>query len=510
MPSRKKNVQTRLQSLSRFVYRIVDSSKFFIIVLGLFGLGAAYIALVSLYPMAFDEEVHIGIIRIYAELWNPFSLVQKPEYDSFNALNADPSWLFHYLMSFPYRLLDWFGMSGDAIIVTLRILNIAIFMSALMIFKKVLTAAGLSRAMAHGILALVIAVPVVSLLAAHVNYDNLVMLITAVLFYYAIKVREGLRTQHRILLVPFTIVSAMFLYGAVVKYAYLPIAVGVVGYLLFELWRAWRESGRVLLQNFRADLRASSVALLTLLFIVLMGGFALVSERYIGNLVQYGSPVPRCDKVLSVERCQAFGPFGRDYRYEQNKSDTFQPKSLPAFIWQDWAEGMNRRLFFAIASPAVGYDTKPPLAVPIKIAFVLTLLGLVLFLVFSRSVLARYPVLWLFLVPSLLYIVALIIQLYGSYIRTGWPVALNGRYLIPLLPLLGALAFAAFQRLFGVFNIQRYAVLLLAVVLLLLTQGGGALTYAYAAEPHWLWPYDYARTLYDIVHPVVRTLIFWA
>src|SRR3546814_2676398 len=80
------------------------------------------------------------------------------------------------------------------------------------------------------------------------------------------------------------------------------------------------------------------------------------------------------------------------------------------------------------------------------------------------------------------------VQRYGGYVTTGQPVALNGRYLLPLFPGLGAVAAAVYAKLFEKLRLASYKPLFAVAVLLLLSQGGGPLTYIVRSRDAWYWP----------------------
>ena len=82
--------------------------------MALFVLQAAWIALSGRYPMAFDENFHLGIIRLYAHHISPFWSGQPAGANAFGAVARDPSYLYQYLMSFPYRLVSIFTSSQTA------------------------------------------------------------------------------------------------------------------------------------------------------------------------------------------------------------------------------------------------------------------------------------------------------------------------------------------------------------------------------------------------------------
>src|ERR1700722_8925502 len=82
----------------------LQSPKCFLIILTMFVIESVWIAVSAGFPMAFDESFHFGIIKLYAKQWSPFFSHQPAGGNAYGALTADPSYLYHYLMSFPYRV----------------------------------------------------------------------------------------------------------------------------------------------------------------------------------------------------------------------------------------------------------------------------------------------------------------------------------------------------------------------------------------------------------------------
>src|SRR5689334_19618168 len=78
------------------------------VILGFFIFEALWVALSAVYPMAFDEDFHLGVIKIYAHQWLPFLSDNAVNTGQFGALSRDPSYLYHWLMSFPFRLVALF------------------------------------------------------------------------------------------------------------------------------------------------------------------------------------------------------------------------------------------------------------------------------------------------------------------------------------------------------------------------------------------------------------------
>ena len=156
------------------VIAILSSRRFFWIIFVFFVFESIWIAFSAIYPMAFDENFHFGLIRVYSHYWLPFLNAQPPHADAYGAVARDPSYLYHYLMSFPYRLIALVvhGQTGQIII--LRLLNIGLFSIGLILFRKVLLRARISRALTNMSLLLFALIPIAPQLAAHINYDNLI------------------------------------------------------------------------------------------------------------------------------------------------------------------------------------------------------------------------------------------------------------------------------------------------------------------------------------------------
>ncbi|HEY5442555.1 MAG TPA: hypothetical protein VIJ68_03385, partial [Candidatus Saccharimonadales bacterium] len=160
-------------SASRRFITMLGSNACFRVILGLLVLQAAWIALSGRYPMAFDEDFHLGIIRLYAHHLSPFWSGQPAGGDQFGAVARDPSYLYQWLMSFPYRFVGLFTGDQTIQVLWLRAINIGLFTSGLVLYRRLLAKTGASRAMIHTCLLIFVLIPVVPLLAAQINYDNL-------------------------------------------------------------------------------------------------------------------------------------------------------------------------------------------------------------------------------------------------------------------------------------------------------------------------------------------------
>lgn len=210
----------------------------------------------------------------------------------------------------------------------------------------------------------------------------------------------------------------------------------------------------------------------------------LFVQRYGANLVQYKTPVPDCGQVLRVDQCVAYGPWGRDYFLEQNRPADFTAN--PLTYMGEWFRGMWFRTFFAVNGAHDDFTTRQPLPLPSVTAIVIGVMGLLALLFTARQVFKGRPYLVFFLLMIVVYAGMLWWQEYGMYKDTSKPVAINGRYLLPVLPLLAvilgrAVSLALTERL------QAVKVALASAAIVLFLHGGGVFTFILRSDSAWYW-----------------------
>lgn len=483
-------IDSKLSVFSRVLYKVLASKWFFYGIVIYISLSAFWIAISSLYPMAFDEDFHLGIIKLYAELWSPFAIQQTPEAAPFGSIVTDPSYLFHYLMSFPYRLLAALTTSEVAIVIALRVLNIAFFVLGLVLYQKVLLRAKLSPAVVHVVLAVFVLIPVVPVLAGQINYDNLLMLIVAGVFWLTLGIKEKL-DKSRLPTGQILWLAALLLFASVIKYAFLPIAVGATLHVAYQLYQAVR-SQRVKISDAIVHLKAMKKLQKAALIAALCIGILLCGQRYAVNIVKYHDLVPDCGAVISVEECKQYGPWGRDYRLSQSKVAPVDRGPIE-YTATHWLHGMWHRLYFAVAGPTIGHPTGNRLPLPSATAIIVVSIGIIFALVYSRALLRKYPIFVLFVVVGVLYMGAVWLQVYKLYTFTGQPVAINGRYLIPLLPAFGVMLAVAYGRFFDTVKLPQLKAVVASIAIVLFLQGGGPVTHIVRSDARWYWPNSFMQ-----------------
>ncbi len=490
---------TKQQSYAQRAVRFLGSSGFFWFIVAVLVVEAGWIALSSIYPMAFDEDFHLGIIRLYAHHISPFWSGQPAGADGFGAVARDPSYLYHYLMSFPYRLINGLTHNLTTQVLVLRAFSIAMFAYFIVVSRRLLLQTGASRAIIHSCLLVFVLVPVVPLLAAQINYDNMWLPLTALTLLQVVRFDQELRGKRRINAHLLLGILSLCLLTSLVKYAFLPIFIAIIMFLAVQLVRTfpglqklWRSFTKSLI-----SLKARRGLLLVLLLLVSSGLFV---ERYGVNVVRYHNPIPDCGKVLTVQHCISYGPWHRDYDLARYKSG---PTSGPIAYSKQWLDGMGRRLYFSLAGPSVGYQTRDPMPVPARGSQVFAGLSLLLLIAYGYRLFRRYnrSVITLLCMVTVAYVGLLWLKDYETYVRTGKAVAVNGRYLFPVLPWLILLSGLAASELLH--RQTQLKVMLAGVAVCTMLWGGGVFTYILRSNDRWYWPSPIVRSAN---HAVQRTL----
>lgn len=470
-----------MDELKNKIAKVLGSRRFYWVVVGFFVFEALWIAFSAKYPMAFDEDFHFGVIKIYSEHWLPFLAGQPENANQFGALATDPSYLYHYLMSFPYRFISVLTSSEAAQVIFLRLINIAIITYGVVLFRKVLLRAGSSQALVNTATLLFALVPTVPLLAGQINYDSLLLLALAWVCWLVLGVTEDSKAR-KIDLKAISLLAVSLMFACLVKYAFLPLALAAFVYVAVIFWLAFRGRGKALKKAAKKSYvglgQGLKIGLLTML--VVGGGF--FAQRYVSNVVSYGNPVPDCAAVIGIEACMEYGPWGRNYRYAADKAE--HNTSPLAYTWT-WVQGLHYRLFFMITGPPK-HTNHPPVPLPSAAALVILLFAVTGLLFYWRETFNGRPFLVFLLAMTLVYAGTLWSQNYSQFLETGRPVAINGRYFIPLLlPLAAVLGRALAVSLKPWKDAKTWAA---AVAIILFLQGGGVFSFILRSDEAWFWP----------------------
>ncbi|HWT55458.1 MAG TPA: hypothetical protein VN031_00310 [Candidatus Microsaccharimonas sp.] len=476
----------KMPAFTRRCLRFIASPLFFALILVLYVLQAGWIALTARYPQPFDEQFHVGLIQLHAQQWWPLITSQPPGTAALGAYLRDPSFLYHYLMSFPYRFIELFTHDLTIQVLWLRAINIGLFVGFLMLVRQVLRRfSSASDGLINLSLFFFTLIPVVPMLGAEVNYDNLFICMVALALWWCLRLRESKTWNLRIILE----LLLICIFASMVKYAFLPIAMAITGYVIYLGFK--RRQLRIWSQ-----LRQITRPWLVFYVVLLIVGGGLFTERYAVNIVKYHTPIPECDQVLTIDDCQSYGPWARNYMLA-NMHETLTHHQVLFYPYQ-WLCRMMQEMTFTISSGfntdgSVTYWQADSLPVIKDISWAVLTIGVGLLVFYGRR-LAREPVLRLTLLLAGIYVLVLYVQNYNDYLHTTRVVAVHGRYLVAFVPVLFlaiAQALREFLRSRAVRRIASTEVKLAVLgvaMLVLITQGGGVETFILRSQARWFWP----------------------
>lgn len=503
-----KSLTQKISNILATLYVFIGSKWFFGSFITLFILQAAWLAWSMGYPQAFDEQYHLGIIQFFSHQLSPFIGSQPTSADQYGPLLRTPSYLYHYLLSFPYRVITHFTDSQMAVIIAFRFLGIAMFTSGLFVFKRLLQTIGISKQLTNMSLAFVAFLPVMPLLAAQLNYDNLLFPMTGLCFLLAHKILTRIKVDRTLPLQSTVWFLTLGMLTSLVKYPFVPIFAALFIIIVIAIARqvrSWPDWKQLVAKRF-------TNWLLIALAIVSLG---LFFEKYGLNMLHYHTPIPECDQVLSIDRCQEYGPWARNF-HAKDWNVQLTTGDIVGYPYV-WTKHIMWELIFAVssyydASGAISYHAGQQFIVVQFIIWTVFGLAVLLLLLFGRW-LWRQENLRPLLITSMVYVLALFAQNYWDYLQIGVAYAMHGRYLLPVLPLLfaaiGLLVARAIASWPVVAKNQRDIKVLLAsfTLVLLLTQGGGYTTFVLRSQSTWLRPDSSVQsannTLKNILRPTV-------
>lgn len=475
------------KTITSYVHRALASKLFLRLAIMWFAVQASWIALSGRFPMAFDENYHLGIIRLYSARLSPIWTHHPPGSESFGAVSRDPSFLYHYLFGFIHRLIEPFVKTEMAQVLIFRFINIAIFITGIVVFKKVLKLAGCSDKMSNVVLAMFAATPLVPLLAGQLNYDNALFLESALALLFTLKVTSDIQAN-KISSKNVLLLLLVCLTGSITKYAFLPVVLAIGGVII---WTAAKQSSLTWLQiwkqftkGFAAFTPVKKVFYSILILLFLLLGF----ERYGINTIRYKTPTPECNQVLSIEKCMQYSPWRRNYLTEQSKNNgTLKPADTRPlnYVYKIWLTSITYQLFFTIDGAKNNYVLGPAFKLVRKISVAIMYIGLICFIFKFRAIRKKYRF-GILLMPAAIYTFVLLLQNYADFIHIGYPYAIQGRYLIPFLPVLYAVIAVSIFTALGNYRDFKAWVAVIAMTVIV-TQGGGAGTYILRSDSDWYW-----------------------
>jgi hypothetical protein len=401
MGDKTEQVLPRFRSITRYV----SERRVFAIIVCLFVLFSSYYAIHNRLGITPDEAFHYGAIKTYAQQYSPF-VTHQASVAVTNDMIRYPSYLYHYLLSYPYRVLFAFGLSDRAILVSLRLLNVELGVVSLFLLRRLLLAVAKPFGMLVGV-GLFALLPITLATFGGLNYDNLLLPVAFANLLLLLRIKK----QPSISLIIWQLILLEL--GALTKYTFLPIALVLFCYLAVIIWRH-----RV---GLRSQLGVSKthftlpMAVLGVFFLLTTGLFA---ERYGWNVIKYHDLTPSCTVSHSLQQCLQFPINKRDYVAEQAGNDP--DMNVITYFINPWYKNMVRGLIY------------PTDYLFLRYVFLVAILVSIATVVYAHRLGYKDKEFGsVLLVMALFYVTVVFIKNYDYYRKLAEPYAINGRYLLP-------------------------------------------------------------------------------
>lgn len=483
-------MRSKLSLVTKTVRRVLGGKYFFLFILGIASLQGLWYA-VSFQPAMYDEAQHFGFTKMYMEHLSPYISHQDAKWDSLGETTREPSFLFYYLMSWPLRILSFFTHDDMVWLFSLRLLCIVFFVASLYYFRNFFRRMRVSDTISHLALFIFILTPGVAILPGVFNYDNLVILLVALLLNLAFDITK----EKQINILKLSLFIIIGLLGSVIKFTFLPIYAPVFVYVICKLIVAHKKGLPAELERSYRKTRGLS---LVLVGIALVLSTFVFMERVGVNFIKYHSPTPSCVKVLPMKRCLVNDVTKRNILNEQHRQSmgaNFQPINIFNYTLELWLPTIIRHH----ASPV------RTLPVMLYLYFFIFIFGVGLTLVYLRD-LIKIPSFSMTAIVITVYVMSILLYNYAAYRSQAVPVAMNGRYIFPVLPLLLVMIILSLKMALGKYNYIS-GVLVIGLILAM-TQGGGLITYLLDNyDPVYIKNsplYEINTHAKSILHPIVK------
>ncbi len=468
--------------------RMLGSVPVTIAIVAFFALQASWVAVTASFGL-YDEQYHLTAIKDFSTRWTPFFIHQSTADGAVGDVTRYDSYLYHYLLSFPYRALEGLGLGAGVTLVALRLFSVLAVSGALVYAWRLFRELGAGPVTANVALAVVAIMPLMVFLAGTLNYDNLLMLLATAFFYYGLKLykadRFDLGLWLRVLLVGGL--------ASVTQYASMAIAPVVVVGLLVRQVPMLRHGPRPSVRDFFLEPQRGVAKARAALALGALVACALVLERYGLNILRYRTPLPSCLAVHPADICSMYAPAARNSQLAlAHPGVGLSVSGAAGYLIHQWIPLMMRYLTLigTLGSDGVIRTSLGPHVFGAVLTWVVpVVLALV---ALSIIVLRRVRGAGLLLGATGLYTLVLFAQNYSDYARLGQPVGIQGRYVLVLLPVIVGLACLTLAQLISMFRAPARpgaAVGAVVALVFVMSQGGGITSYLWAGSPPW-WRTD--------------------
>lgn len=441
----------------------IQTKNFFYILLGLFVFQGIYFSAVINYKVPSDEEFHYLLTKYHAERPITAGPIIADQTDNFllGDIQRLPSYLYHYITSFYLRGVMAITSNQETQVFMLRLINVALGVMALLMLVSVFKRINKSQLTINLTIAWLTFTGMFVWVFAGLSYDNLSILLFFYLLYELIGLKDQLNIKHLLL----SIFTALFL--VLVKETYIPIV--ILSFLMLLAWHLKKDGAKKSLLTLNTSWKKlwnTNKWVLVILIVLTVVFSGLFVERYVGNYVKYGKVTPTCNQVHSEEECMQNSIYRRNTGTRKEFLAAKQSGSAKLDnIWmftKQWVGLIYERTYFYR-----GHQTLIDTATSRVVASVSAVLILLLLLYCLITTKGFSSVTWALAIITVAYILLVFLYNLNTYHYYGYPFAIQGRYLLPVLPLVYVAIVTSLVALYGRLGTRARHVLVLVTLSLI-------------------------------------------
>lgn len=407
--------------------RIILSKYFLPAVFAFFVMQAVFYAGYVGFGIPSDETYHFGSAQYYAQqpiTTGPFTHGQAPDTVPITrAIDRNPDYLTHYLLSLPLRTMEHFSVSFRSEVVILRLVNTIFAVLALWVLKKCLDEISEDKLVKNFTIFALSMTGMAIWLAGAINYDNLANLLFMLFVWSTIRLIK--KPWANLVLAVITLAMA----AALTKHTLSPVL--CLG-LIITAVIIWKKGYRPITfgQQVRKSLKGGSILTGFMIFLAMLFG-GLFIERIGINLVRYHSVQPSCTEFFTADECRTNNVYNRNFKqlrdYSDQEKDGLVKNFDPFGYTGEWVYTMYNTLYFQLG------DRRFESELINRVFAVLLAVALIVTAILSRARLKLSKSAGYVLFLSGFYISLLFLYNLNTYISYGRKYAVQGRYLLPVL-----------------------------------------------------------------------------
>ncbi len=416
----------------RKLTNVLKSPRLLTAAIVLFALQGIFFSFAIPYKSPSDEEFHFRLTQYYAQrsvLAGPVITEQTDNFD-LGDIQRPPGYLYHYLSSFLLKVIQPFIRGVDGQVIALRLVNVGLGVLTIILAVRLLRRLGARGVTINLVVAWLAITTMFVWLFAALNYDNLAIVLFFVMLHTLLSLYQKVHITPLLLslIISFALMLTKETFLPVIFICYVLVLIGLIR--KSSLNSLWKSLCKSVTASWK-DASQKKILLLLTVFVVLAAG--MFFERYGQNYLRYQKTTPACSQVHSEDECMQNSIYrrnkGQRQEYVVYRQNGGKPSmNIGQFTVKWWRLIYERTYFFrGMATTNPTWQARIVAEVTAPVLLVIAGIGM-------RK--RRYsPPEKALAIVTVSYVILVFLYNLNTYLYYGYPFAIQGRYLLPVLPL---------------------------------------------------------------------------